>query len=98
MKLYRPSADTSATTDPFATPGASPHAAARMSTHSGVEFFGHHRHLGLRQAGDPQLAEFLLRQAADRYRPREFAYTSRTALLTKRRAVRSTNQLVTKRA
>src|SRR3954454_4254382 len=35
---------------------------------------------------------------ADRYRPREFAYTSRTALLTKRRAVRSTNPLVTKRA
>ena len=40
--------------------------------HSGVEFFGQHRHLGLRQAGDPQLAEFLLRQAVDRYRPREF--------------------------
>jgi hypothetical protein len=40
----------------------------------------------------------LLRRA-DRDRPREFgAYTSRTALLTKRRAVRSTNHLVTKRA
>ena len=29
-------------------------------------------HLGLRLAGDPQLAEFLLRQAADRDRPRGF--------------------------
>jgi hypothetical protein len=35
---------------------------------------------------------------ADRYRPREFAYASRTALLTNRRAVRSTNHLVTRRA
>ena len=40
--------------------------------HSGVEFFGQHRRLGLRLAGDPRLAEFLLRQAADRYRPRGF--------------------------
>jgi hypothetical protein len=37
-----------------------------------------------------QLAVCLLRRA-DRYRLREFGYTSRTALLTKRRAVRSTN-------
>jgi hypothetical protein len=45
----------------------------------------------------PELAECMLRQA-DRYRPREFGYTSRTALLTKRRAVRSSNHLVTRRA
>jgi hypothetical protein len=45
-----------------------------------------------------QLAECLLRRA-DRYRPREFGlHESRTALLTKRRAVRSTDHLVTKRA
>jgi hypothetical protein len=50
-----------------------------------------------RQCGGAGPAECVLRQA-DRYRPGGSAYTSRTALLTKRRAVRSTNHLVTRRA
>jgi hypothetical protein len=43
---------------------------------------------------------FLFKHTGDRVCAglREFAYTSRTALLTKRSAVRSTNHLVTKRA